>query len=137
MMPAVMRRPPDRPTLGCGCSQQGKQKLTDSAGFKGFMREIPVIKGGNGKHSDQIRKQRHPYRHRAPADHKNQQANTMHQDKRYHPEPVNVFTGIIGFLYSVAIKPAQQLGKLCCQKHQSLQDFVCVEYLKSSRVTVA
>ena len=118
MMPAVMRCPPYWPTLGCCGAQQGKQKLTDSAGFKGFMGEIAMIKSGDGKHTDKIRKQRHPQRHRTPADHKNQQTNNMHQDKGYHPEPVDGFADIIGCLYRVAIKPAQHLGNHCCQKHQ-------------------
>ena len=123
MMSSVMRCPPDWSTLGCRRTQQGKQKLTNSAGLKRFVGEIAMIKSCDGKHTDEIRKQRHPQCYRTPPYHKNQQANNMQQDKGYHPEPVDGFAEIIGCLYRVAIKPAQHLGNHFCQKHQKLPEY--------------
>ena len=96
-----------------------------------------MIKSGNGKHTNKIRKQRHPQCHRTPADHKNQQANNMHQDKGYHPEPVNCFADIIGFLYIAVIKPAQHLGNFVVKNINDSLIIEFYEYLKLSRVTVA
>ena len=51
MMMAMMRRPPQDALLGRAHGHEGDYELKGAAGFKGAVRKIAVVSGGNGKHA--------------------------------------------------------------------------------------
>ena len=51
MMMAMMRCPPENTFLRRAHGHEGNYKLKRAAGFKGAMRKIAVVSGGNEKHA--------------------------------------------------------------------------------------
>ena len=51
MMMAMMRCPPEHALLGGAHGHEGDYELKGAAGFKGAVRKIAVVSGGNEKHA--------------------------------------------------------------------------------------
>ena len=51
MMMAMVRRPPEDAFLGGAHGHEGDYELKGTAGFKGAVRKIAVVSGGNEKHA--------------------------------------------------------------------------------------
>ena len=86
----VMRRPPHRATLhGCG-ADDAENELPDSRGLERAMREIPVVKPGDGKHADEVGQHGHQHGDRAPADPNHGKTRQMHADEGQDPRPLDL-----------------------------------------------
>jgi len=91
--PTVVRpmvgSPPERTALSSGCTENSKQKLSQSRCFKRPVGKIPVIKSRNGKHSTDIEKKGDRDSRPTPTHPKDPQAHRMNTPKRDAPDPVN------------------------------------------------
>ena len=92
-MPAVMIGPPEGTTLHGGSTPKGEKKLRPTAGLEGAMRKITVQEAGDGKHADEIKKNRRADRKPTPAGPKDPQAAYMQKNERQTASPVDLLLG--------------------------------------------
>ena len=85
----MMRGPPDRTALHGGCADHAKDKLADARGLEGAMREIPVVKPGDGEHAHEVGKHRDEHGHGTPADPDDRETGQVHADEGQNPRPLN------------------------------------------------
>ena len=84
---AVVRRPPQRPSLRGGRADYRENKLYKAACAKRLMGKIPVIKTRNGKHPQEIHGQGEEQGEDTPTRPNNAQAGDMQADERDDPDP--------------------------------------------------
>jgi hypothetical protein len=96
MVVAMMRSPPQGTALNGRIAHDAEHKLPLPICLECFMREIPVVKTGYGKHADEVEGQRYDDRGPAPTDPKYAQTTEMEKYERYDPQPIDLFLGSFG-----------------------------------------
>jgi hypothetical protein len=110
MVVAMMGGPPQGTALNGRVAHDAEHKLPCSIRLVCFMREIPVVKTGYGKHADSVEGQRYDDSGPAPTDPKNAQATEMEKYERYDPQPIHLFlVGVgLGVATCLCVKPAYE-----------------------------
>jgi hypothetical protein len=89
MMMAMMRGPPDRSALHGGGAEHREDELTGARGLERAMREVAVIKTGDGEHAYRVERHGRDDSRRAHANVDHTQAGKVHSDERQHAHPVD------------------------------------------------
>ena len=110
MVMSMMGGPPQGTALNGRVAHAGEDKLPHSIGLECFMREIPVVKTGYGKHADDVEGQRYDDRGPAPAHQNDAQATEMENYERCDPQPIHLFlVGLeLGVSTGLSVEPAHE-----------------------------
>jgi len=103
-MLAVMVGPPQRPALRGGGAEHSKEELHRPRGRKTSMREITVIKSGDGEHPHPIQRHRHRHRRPTPTHPEHAKAARMEKHERSAAAEVHPVLSSASGRYIVACK---------------------------------
>ncbi|QHQ29211.1 hypothetical protein XaFJ1_GM002498 [Xanthomonas albilineans] len=89
MVIAMVRGPPQWPTLHASGAERGEQELHWARGLERAVSEIAVVEAGESEHAHCVQGQRHTHRASRHADPENAQAGQMQADIGGRPQPVD------------------------------------------------
>ena len=87
----VMGSPPQRATLDRAVADAGEHELEEATGAVGAVRQVAVVKTGDGEHAHGVERHRHPHGGPAPADPDHGEAGKVDADERDQAQPVGLW----------------------------------------------
>src|SRR3954469_21418573 len=86
----MMIGPPQRTALDGGAGEDGEEELAEARGAIALVRKIAVMDARNGKHADEIKRDRGPDGHRAPADPDYTETRAVEDDEGDAAHPIHL-----------------------------------------------